>query len=134
MRKHLNPSLAISLLALILATTPLADAARRAVGHALAPVRVHGHRLSARPYANGLLLLGKNREVTAAAIPTVKNSDEVDGMNVDALSSCPGPTVDLGTWCLDTSPYPLTNAQVGENNWFWASQKCVEQGGFLPSA
>ena len=115
-------------------TTPLADAARRAVRHALAGPKVDGHRLSAKPYPGGVLLLGKNKKFTAAAIPTVKNANEVDGMTADVLSSCLPTTVDLGSWCLDTAPYPLTNKQTGENNWFWASQKCVEEGGFLPSA
>jgi hypothetical protein len=134
MRKHLTPSLVISILALILATTPLAEAAKRAVKHALAPAKVDGHRLSSKPYAGGILVLGKNKKFPAAAIPTVKDSDEVGGMNVEQLSSCPGPTVNLGTWCLETSPYPLTNQEIGQNNWFWASQTCVEKGGFLPSA
>jgi hypothetical protein len=129
MRKHITPSLVISILALVLSTTGIADAAR----HALANM-VDGHRLSTKPYAGGVLLLGKNRQFPAAAIPTVKNSDEVDGMNIDALSSCPDTTVDLGTWCLDSAPYPLSNAQAGQNNWFWAAQTCVESGGFLPSA
>jgi hypothetical protein len=127
-------ALLISIVALIGSTTGLAEAARHAIKHILAPAKVDGHRLSAKPYPSGLLLLGKNKQFTAAAIPTVKNSDEVDGMTIDVLSSCPPVTVDLGTWCLDTSPYPLTNEQAGQNNWFWASQKCVEEGGFLPSA
>lgn len=129
MKRHITPSLVLSILALVLSTTGLADAARHAVSHL-----IDGHRLSAKPYPGGVLLLGKNKKFTAAAIPTVKNSSEVDGMNVDALFSCPPTTVDLGTWCLMSAPYPLTNAQVGENNWFWASQTCVEEGGFLPSA
>ena len=33
-----------------------------------------------------------------------------------------------------TSPYPLTNAQAGQNNYFWASQACARLGGYLPSA
>jgi len=132
-RRHLTPSLIISLVALVLSCSGLADAARHAISHALTP-KVDGHRISAKPYAGGLLLLGKNKKFTAAAIPTVKNANAVDGMNVEALSACPATTVDLGTWCLESAPYPLTNAQVGENNWFWASQTCVEAGGFLPSA
>jgi hypothetical protein len=127
-------ALAISIVALIGSSTGLAEAARHAIKHMLAPTQVDGHRLSTKPYPGGVLLLGKNRKFTAAAIPTVKNSEEVGGMSVDVLSSCPPVTVDLGTWCLDESPYPLTNQQAGENNWFWASQACVEEGGFLPSA
>lgn len=132
MRDRLTPSLVLSIVAVILATTPLADAARHAVGRAIA--KIDGHRISTKPYANGILLLGRNRKFPAAAIPTVRNSNAVDGMTVEALSSCPPITVDLGTWCLMTAPYPVSNKQAGENNWFWASQKCVEEGGFLPSA
>ena len=128
MRSRLSPSLVISILALVLSSTGLADAARHAIA------TLGGHRLSTKPYPNGILVLGKNRKFPAAAIPTVKNSAAVDGMNIDALSSCPPTSVDLGTWCLMTAPYPLSNTEAGENNWFWASQKCGEEGGFLPSA
>ena len=33
-----------------------------------------------------------------------------------------------------TSPYPLTTQDVGKNNYFWATQACVEKGGYLPTA
>jgi hypothetical protein len=125
--------LAISIAALILSTTGLADAARHAVGHALSSV-LAGHRVSARPLPGGILVLGRNRKFPAAAIPTVNNASKVGGMTVNDLSACPPTTVDLGTWCLETSPYPVTNQQLGQNNYFWASQTCVEQGGYLPTA
>ena len=134
MRKRLSDrlpavSLVISLLALILSSTGLADAARRAVVQAIA-----GHRVSTQPYPNGLLVLGKNKKFPASAIPTVRNANAVGGMTLNDLSSCPPTAVDLGTWCLETSPYPLTNKQIGQNDYFFASQICVEHGGFLPTA
>lgn len=123
-------ALAISILALVASTTGLADAARRAVVAA-----IDGHRVSAKPYPNGLLVLGHNKKFPAAAIPTVKNAKEVSGKTLTELEpSCPPATVNIGTWCLDTSPYPLTNAQAGQNNYFWASQACVREGGYLPTA
>jgi hypothetical protein len=123
-------ALVISVLALVASTTGFADAARRAVLAAIA-----GHRISAKPYPNGILVLGKNKKFAAAAIPTVRNSQEVGGKKLAALEpSCPGTTVNIGTWCLMTSPYPLTNAQAGQNNYFWASQACVKLGGYLPTA
>ena len=128
-RSASRAALPISILALILSSTGLADAARRAVVSA-----IDGHRISAKPYANGLLVLGKNKKFPASAIPTVANASEVDGENIYALSSCPPTTVNLGTWCLMTSPYPLTNKQTGMNNYFWASQACVAMGGYLPTA
>ena len=33
-----------------------------------------------------------------------------------------------------TAPYPLTNDQVGKNNYFFATQACVAMGGYLPTA
>lgn len=122
-------SLVISMIALILSASGLADAARKAVVDAIA-----GHRISTHPYPNGLLVLGKNRKFPASAIPTVRNSNEVGGLTRDALSSCPPVAVNLGTWCLETSPFPLTNKQIGQNNYFFATQMCVSRGGFLPSA
>jgi hypothetical protein len=123
-------ALVISIVALVGSGTGLAEAARHAV-----VATIDGHRVSTKPYANGLLALGKNKKFAAAAIPTVENAQEIGGKTLaDIEPSCPGATVNLGTWCLDTSPYPLTNAQAGQNNYFWASQACVKQGGFLPTA
>lgn len=67
-------------------------------------------------------------------MPTVANANEVGGMTVSALSSCPPTSANLGTWCLEESPYPLTTQETGENNYFWAAQACVERGGYLPTA
>jgi hypothetical protein len=122
-------SLVISMIALILSASGLADAARKAVVDAIG-----GHRISAKPYPNSLLLLGKNRKFPASAIPTVRNSNAVGGLSLDSLSSCPPTSVNLGTWCLETSLFPLTNKQVGQNNYFFATQTCVTRGGFLPTA
>jgi hypothetical protein len=125
-----SPALTIALVALVFSTTGLADAARRAVVGSLA-----GHPLSTKPHANGLLLLGRNAKFPAAAIPTVKNATRVGGKTAEQLAgSCPPATVDLGSWCLDTAPYPLTNAQIGKNNYVWASKACEAEGGWLPTA
>ncbi len=123
-------ALAISILALVGSATGLAEAARRAVIST-----IDGHQISTTPHAGGLLLLGKNRKFAASAIPTVKDASEIGGKTLtDIEPSCPPATVNLGTWCLMDSPYPLTNAEVGENNYFWASQACVKEGGYLPTA
>ena len=123
-------ALAISMLALVGSSTGLAEAARRALAGA-----IDGHRISSKPYPNGLLVLGKNKKFTAAAIPTVKNAQKIGGKSLaDIEPGCPPSTVNLGTWCLMTSPYPLTNAQAGQNNYFFAAQACVKMGGYLPTA
>lgn len=120
----------MSLVALVFSTTGLADAARQAVVSAVA-----GHPVSAKPRAGGLLLLGKNRKFPAAAIPTVSNASRIAGKTAEQLAgTCPPTTVDLGSWCLDTAPYPVTNAQAGQNNYIFASKACVAEGGWLPTA
>jgi hypothetical protein len=129
-RRLPSPALIISIVALVFSTTGLADAARRAVVSA-----VDGHVISAKPHAGGVLLLGGNKKFPAAAIPTVKDASRFAGKTVEEVEgSCPPNTVDIGTWCLDTAPYPLTNAEAGKNNYVWASKACEAEGGWLPSA
>jgi len=120
----------VAFVALVFSTTGLADAARHAVLSSIA-----GHPLSTRPHAGGLLLLGNNGKFPAAAIPTVRNASRVGGKTAEQLAgTCPPATVDLGTWCLDTAPFPLTNAEAGKNNYIWAAKACEAEGGWLPSA
>ena len=100
----------VALIALVFSTTGLADAARHAVVAAIA-----GHPISSKPRAGGLLVLGKNRKFPAAAIPTVKNATRVDGKTAEQLAgTCPPATVDLGSWCLDTAPYPADQRAGGQ--------------------
>lgn len=131
MRRRLpSPAMIVALVALVLSPTGLADAARRAVVSAF-----EGHPVSAKPYAGGVLLLGRNRKFPASAIPTVRDASRVDGKTAQELAgTCPPATVDLGTWCLDSAPYPVTNAEAGKNNFIWASKACQAEGGWLPSA
>jgi hypothetical protein len=125
-----SPALVIALIALVFSTTGLADAARHAVVRAIG-----GHPVSTKPHAGGVLLLGKNRKFPAAAIPTVKNATHIGGKTADQLTgTCPPATVDLGSWCLDTAPYPVSNADAGKNNYVYASKACVAEGGWLPTA
>jgi hypothetical protein len=125
-----SPALVIALVALVFSTTGLADAARQAVVTAIA-----GHRVTSKPLPNALLTLGRNSKFPAAAIPTVKNASRVGGQTAEELAgTCPPTTVNLGTWCLDTAPYPLSKADVGKNNYIWAAKACEAEGGWLPSA
>ena len=120
----------VALVALVFSTTGLASAAGRTVISA-----IDGHPLSTTPHAGGLLLLGKNRKFPASALPTVKEASRIDGKTAEELAgSCPPNTVDLGTWCLDSAPYPLTSADAGKNNYIWASKACEAEGGWLPTA
>lgn len=123
----------LALIALVFSTTGLADAARRAVIAA-----VDGHAISSKPRPGALLVLGRNGKFPASAIPassTVHNAKRLDGKTIEQVEpSCPPDTVDLGTWCLESTVYPLTHEELGKNNFIWASKKCEEEGGWLPSA
>jgi hypothetical protein len=125
-----SPATIIALIALVFSTTGLADAARKAVITSIA-----GHPISSKPRAGGILLLGGNRKFPASAIPTVRNASRVGGKTADELAgTCPPATVDLGSWCMDTAPYPLTKEQAGKNNYIFASKACEREGGWLPTA
>jgi hypothetical protein len=42
--------------------------------------------------------------------------------------------IKLGTWCLEASPHQIPAADAGLNDYFYAAQTCVREGGWLPSA
>src|SRR5580692_1820083 len=87
-----SPAMIIALIALLLSSTGLADAARQAVISA-----INGHPISTKPHAGGILLLGRNRKFPAAAIPTVTNASHIAGQTAEQLAgTCPPTTVDLG--------------------------------------
>jgi hypothetical protein len=122
-------ALVISLLALTLSTTGAADAVRRAV---------FPKGASTKPRPSGVLRLGKNKKFTARAIPKVRRARRADRLGSkrlrDLTDRCAPDTVEFGTWCLMNAPYGLQNDEIGKNNYFFASQKCAELGGYLPTA
>jgi hypothetical protein len=125
-----SPAMVVALTALVLSFTGLADAARQAVVTAIG-----GHRVTGKPAPGALLTLGKNGKFPASAIPTVRNATRVSGKTAEQLAgTCPPAAVDLGSWCLDTAPYPLAKADVGKNNYTFASKACAAEGGWLPTA
>jgi hypothetical protein len=125
-----SPALVISLVALVFSMTPLADAARREVSAVIA-----GHAVSSKPRPGVLLTLGRNGKFPAKAIPTVRNASRLAGKTPEQIEgSCPPATVDLGSWCLDTAPYPLPKEDIGKDDFVWASKACAAEGGWLPSA
>jgi hypothetical protein len=125
-------ALVISVAALVLSMSGLANAARHDVVNL-----IDGHAITAKPKANAIPVLGKDGRLPAAMLPTSVDAAKLGGETRSQLTgSCPTQTVDLGTWCLMSQPYPLTAAeqQAGVNDYAWASQACVALGGFLPSA
>ena len=130
---------AVAVVSVALSGTGVASAA----GHA-AESLIDGHPVSTRPKPNGILVLGRNRKLPASAVPTVSrarfaataaSAKALGGKPLSAVTgSCPSATADIGTWCLMINPYPIATAQTGLNNYFWASQACVDIGGYLPDA
>jgi hypothetical protein len=86
----------------------------------------------------GLLRLDRKGKVPQKALPKVRasrNADRLAGRRARAYRDrCSPDTVDLGTFCLMTNPYPLDNTEVGRNDYFFATRRCVELGGYLPTA
>jgi hypothetical protein len=129
-RRLPSPAMAVALVALVLSMTGAGEAARQAIVSSFG-----GHPVSAKPHAGGVLLLGKNKKFPASAIPTVHDASRVGGKTAAQLEgTCPPDSISVGSWCMETTVYPLTNADIGKNNYQWASQKCEEAGGWLPSA
>jgi len=119
-------SMLLALCALVLTTIEDSQAGKPLPGANLKPRKL------------GLLRLNKKKKFPASVIPKVRrarSADRVGGRRARALiDRCSAETVDLGTVCLMSSTFPLAKEDVGKNNYFFASQKCTDLGGYLPSA
>jgi hypothetical protein len=121
-------ALVVAALSLVFSMTGVSDAVRKKV--------FPGASTKPRPY--GILRLNKHRKFPAKAIPKVRaarRADRLGGKRLkDLTTDCAPNTVDFGTWCLMNAPYGLTPEDIGKNDYFFATQKCVEFGGYLPTA
>lgn len=119
-------ALLLALCSAVLATVQDSRAAKDLPGASLKPKKL------------GLLRLNKKKQFPASVIPKVRsarNADRVGGRRARALvDRCSSETVDLGTYCLLSSTFPLDKDQVGKNDYFFATQRCVDLGGYLPTA
>lgn len=118
-------ALIVSVLALVVATAGVSTA-------------VSSKSPSTKPRKYGLLLLGKNKKFPAKAIPKVASARKADRLGgrrlVDLNDGCAADSVDMGTYCIMSSPFPIDAVDEGKNNYFYATRKCAEIGGWLPSA
>jgi hypothetical protein len=93
---------------------------------------------SLKPRKFGILRLNRKKQFPARVIPKVRrarNADLLGGRGARRYRDrCSAETVDLGTICILSNPYPLTKEEVGRNNYFFATRRCVELGGYLPTA
>lgn len=77
-------------------------------------------------------------KVPKRLLPTVsraRNANRVGGRTGQALEvKCAPTSVDLGSWCLQASTFPFPPEDAGKNTYFYATEKCVDAGGWLPTA
>jgi hypothetical protein len=121
-------ALLVSLLALVFAMTSSAGAGRTPAS--AAAQRAHK--------AGALVRLDAHGKISSKLLPVVPHAKRADRLGRDTaedlIGSCAPTQVDLGTWCLDAAPYPLDNADLGKNDYAFAAQRCVDAGGWLPTA
>lgn len=89
--------------------------------------------------AGAVVRLGGNGKIPARYLPTVKFAKQSkrlgNATKKDLSVNCPIPdAVDLGTWCMQSGLYPIPPKDTGRNDYVYAAQKCVKEGGWLPSA
>lgn len=87
----------------------------------------------------GLVRLDKHGKIPARYLPAVKfakKSKRLGNATKQDLSvGCPIPdAVDLGTWCMQSGLYAVPPKDTGRNDYVYAAQKCVKEGGWLPTA
>jgi hypothetical protein len=129
-------ALIIAVLALVLSPTGFASAAKRAVSKV---VRTDSSgRLPTKVLPKGVVRVGKSGKLSTSVLPKVARATQADQLGdlkpSDLTDACSPDSVDLGTYCLMAAPYPLTDAEQGKNDFFFAAQKCTDLGGWLPSA
>jgi hypothetical protein len=103
-------ALAFSVAALLLAGAVVTEAAKRLPGPSLKPKKF------------GILRLDRKKKFPASVLPP------------KVYDRCSPETVKIGTVCMMTNPYPLEREEIGRNDYFFATQKCAELGGYLPTA
>lgn len=122
-------ALAVSVVALVFAMSGIGTAKTE---------RRHPETSSATPRKHGILRLGANAKFPARAIPTVDRARTASRLGTatatDLTMICPAATIDLGSWCIQSSSQAVDTEDAGKNDYFYATQKCVSLGGWLPTA
>jgi hypothetical protein len=69
------------------------------------------------------------------AAATQKENASIEKRFNKVTAACPiSAAIDLGSWCLESSTFKVPTAEAGQNNYIYAAQKCVQEGGWLPTA
>jgi hypothetical protein len=123
-------ALVVSSLALLFAMT--------GIGSARTATPRYPTTASTKPVPYGILRLGRNRKYPAKAfgtVPKARTASRLGDLTASNLTTtCPANTIDLGSWCIQSAVQPVDTTDVGKNDYFFATQMCVDLGGWLPSA
>jgi hypothetical protein len=95
--------------------------------------------ISGKPRPGALLRLDKHGKFPLSALPAIvraRTAQRLGGRTPEQFElNCPHvDDVDLGTWCMSSSVYPLPPEELGKNNFVYAAKACVDMGGWLPDA
>lgn len=77
---------------------------------------------SLEPQKFGILRLDRKAKFPARVMPRA------------VFDRCAAQTVEIGTVCMMSNPFPLKAEQVGRNDYFFATKACAKLGGYLPTA
>lgn len=122
-------ALAVSVVALVFAMSGIGSAKTE---------KRYPETSSATPSKHGILRLGADAKFPARAIPTVDRARTANRLGTatatDLTMICPAATIDIGSWCVQSSTQAVPTEDVGKNDYFYATQTCVSLGGWLPTA
>lgn len=77
----------------------------------------------------------KGKKKGKKGVPLAQNARRLGGKPARRYRErCSPDSVKIGTVCMMSNPYPLTNPQLGVSDYFFATQRCAELGGYLPTA
>jgi hypothetical protein len=78
---------------------------------------------------------GHQREAKKHAQEAKKSKAALQKRLAGLTENCPiSGAIDMGSYCLEGSTYKVPAAETGQNDYLYATQKCVAEGGWLPSA
>jgi hypothetical protein len=131
-------ALAVSILALISSMGGLAPAAKTTstAAHKEAErKRTSEHKEAERKRAAKRKEAERNRTDHKRKLTEEKRTTSLDKRISGLTAGCPvSGAIDLGSWCLEGSTFKVPASEVGQNDYFYAAQKCVKEGGWLPTA
>jgi hypothetical protein len=81
------------------------------------------------------LVFSLNGQAPAERVPAPGGARAAGKALAKLKARCPiSNAVNFGSWCLESSPHSIPAKDLGENDYFYATQTCAREGGWLPSA